>query len=348
MSKTVFRYDRGELRRPERTSQGFLRVEGRVAKAGVYEYRREDGSVQLELRPEEEVFSPRALASYDGVPITLGHPRRADGQPEDVTAENVKRYEVGTVLGAARRDGDYVVATLLIKDAAAIKRVEAGQQELSPGYRIRLDETPGVHPKYGKYHAVQRGYDINHQAVVDRARGGTDIRLRMDDAEMVLHDDIASPVLPAAASLPAFAVPEDQGLAIVDVSQIRESMRRFDGYLFATPEQRKAAYRRIVRRGIERDVDVSSFAAEHRADAIAVMTTVAVGHQHLIDPKDWNGCDRNAGDTSHATSEGETMCHSHPWTRDPYGKFTIGESDGHGHEVLVDDAAVAVISGARP
>lgn len=357
MSKTVFRYDeRSSLKSPTRTAQGFLKAEGHAARVGIYKYRRADGSTQYELRPEEEVFHPDSLASYDGAPVTIGHPRRADGEPEDVTAENVRRHEVGTVMGGGRRDGDRVATTSLIKDAAAIRKIENGMHELSPGYRIRLDETPGHDARYatpdnprGFFHAVQRDIRINHHAVVDQARGGSGIRLRMDDAEMVLRDDAAStaaarPVLPVET----FAVPEDQGMPIGDVLQIRDAMSRFDGYRFLNPEQRKAAYRRIVRAGLERDVDVSRFAAEHRADSMAVMTTADKGHQHLIDPRDWNGCERSAGDTSYAVSEGETNSHSHPWIRDSSGKLTIGESEGHAHGILVEDAGSGVITGARP
>lgn len=347
MSKTVFRVDyTGALRSPVTTSQGFLRLDGHAARVGIYKYRRVDGSTQYELRPKSEVFHPDSLASYDAAPVTLGHP--AD---EEVTAENVKRHEVGTVAGAGRADGDRVATTQVVKDAGAIRVVRAGKQELSPGYKIRLDETPGYAPEHatpdnplGRYDVVQRDIRVNHLAIVDQARGGSAMRLRMDDAEMVLREDApAPPVMPS----PAFAVPEDQGLAIGDVSQIRDAMERFDSYLFATPESRKAAYRRIVRTGIERDVDVFGFVAAHRADSVAVMTTADKGHQHLIDPMDWNGCDRSAGDTSYAISSGETSHHSHPWIRDSSGKLTIGESEGHSHGILVEEPASGVISGAR-
>ena len=186
MSKTVFRYDRGgALRRPETTSQGFLRADGHAARVGIYEYRGDGGKITRELRPAEEVFHPDSLASYDAAPITIEHP--AD---KEVNAENVRRHEVGTVSGAGRRDGDHVAITTVIKDARAIKLVKAGKQELSPGYKIELDETPGADIRYaypgnptGRYDAVQRNIRVNHQALVDRARGGSTIRLRMDAAE---------------------------------------------------------------------------------------------------------------------------------------------------------------------
>lgn len=166
------------------TSQGFWRAEGYFGRAGIYEYRKDDGSTSRELRPSEEVGSPEALASFDAAPVTIGHPA------EDVTAENVRRHEVGTVLGEARMDGMHVAGAVVVKDARAIKQVKAGKQELSPGYSIKLDETPGADRKYGypgnpegRYDAVQRHIRVNHLAIVDRARGGSTVRLRMDALE---------------------------------------------------------------------------------------------------------------------------------------------------------------------
>lgn len=177
--KTVIRYDRGTLRRPSTTSQGFLRADGIFGRPGIYEYRNDDGTIRRELRLPEEIRDPESLASFADAPVTIGHP--PDGE---VTAENVRRHEVGAVTGPARPDGEDVAGSVVIKDAAAIKLVKGGKQELSPGYKIKLDETPGTHPKYGRYDAIQRDIRVNHLAIVDRARGGSAVRLRMDAAEI--------------------------------------------------------------------------------------------------------------------------------------------------------------------
>lgn len=186
----VLRFDRGTLRSPTRTPQGFLRVDGYVSRPGIYEYRNDDGSIRRELRPDAEVFATAARAGFDGAPITLGHPVDDKGEPARVTAENVKRYEVGTVTGEAREDGGKVAATLVVKDARAIATVERGKQELSPGYAIDLIEQRGVDPKYGRYDAIQTNIVINHLAIVDRARGGSTMRLRMDAADEVRTDEV--------------------------------------------------------------------------------------------------------------------------------------------------------------
>lgn len=337
MSKTVFRYDRGSLRSPKTTPQGFLRVDGYPARTGIYEYRRADGSVQLELRPHEEVMHPDSLASYDAAPITIEHP--IDGE---VNAENVRRHEVGTVAGAARADGDVVAAELVVKDAKAIKLVRAGKQELSPGSKIELDETPGHDQRYataknptGRYDAVQRKIRVNHLAIVDRARGGSEMRLRMDSAEDVTRDDA---VLTAAQrrELPDsdFAVPDREGLPIGDEGHLTAAMARFGQYEFTDNAEKKAAYGRILRRAKALGVDASGFAAKWRLDAGGELTSVTNGHQHLIDTCGWDGVQRTSGETSCAMSEGTDQGHEHPWVRMADGSITVGMADGHTHSVL--------------
>lgn len=332
MSKTVFRYDRGghgALRSPVMTPQGFMRIDGHAARVGIYEYPRKDGSIQYELRPRDEVFHPDSLASYDAAPVTLEHP--AD---EEVTSENVRRHEVGTVSGPAREDGDAVAVSLVVKDAKAIKAIKAGKQELSPGYKIRLDETPGFAPEFatarnptGRYHAVQRDVRVNHQALVDRARGGSTMRLRMDAAEGWLCDDAARHL---AGSMP-----------LESEEQVRAAMSRFAQERWPDTSQQKTAYHQILARAAKLRVDATDFRDAHaaRLDSGGKLTTVAAGHQHLVDPCGWDGQQRSSGETSYALAEGADVSHSHPWTMGLDGTITIGEAAGHLHAVI--DAASA-------
>ncbi len=282
MSKTVFRYDRkgGELKSPTTTPQGFLRCDGYPARAGIYKYRRDDGTIQYERRPPEEVFHADSLASYDDAPLTIEHP--AEGE---VNADNVRRHEVGHVKGAARQDGDRVATEQIIKDARAIKQVKAGKQQLSPGYKIELDETPGHDSRYatpdnptGRYDATQTKIRVNHLAIVDNARGGSQMRLRMDDAELVLDSELDAKERHA---LPAkeFAVPDKEGLPIQDEAHVRAAMSRFNQYDFADDAEKKAAYGRIVRKAKALGIDSSDFEEKHRADA----SPIAVGEFQYTD-----------------------------------------------------------------
>lgn len=181
--KTVIRFDQGSLRKPERTSQGFLKVDGLAARCGIQEYRNKDGSIRRELRLPEDVFRADSLAAYEGISITDGHPTVL------VDASNVRTLEAGTVTGVARRDGDWVVTPLVIKDPKLIAKVESGETGLSVGYKIRLDETPGVHPVYGQYDAIQRTIDPNHIAgAAKQPRAGDGAQIRMDDAMFAVEE----------------------------------------------------------------------------------------------------------------------------------------------------------------
>jgi hypothetical protein len=182
----VARSDRAPLLgQPHVRADGTLLVEGFAAKAGVMEYRTRDGKVFRELVPEETL---RASAHGLGrATVTLHHP---DG---DVTPENVGDLGVGDTDGEVRvEDGGYVRVRLAVRRSDAIRSIRSGKTvELSPGYLVRLDPTPGEHPVHGRYDAVQVERRYNHLALVDVARGGHDVRLRADSAA-VMVDPIAA------------------------------------------------------------------------------------------------------------------------------------------------------------
>lgn len=173
------RLDARSLKPPMRMDNGFLKVEGHIARVGVQEYRRADGTTHRELRLPEEVFDADSLASFCQLPVTNRHP------PGMLTAKNAKQYAVGNVGENVRRDGDYVAAPLMITDADAIAATEAGRSQLSNGYSCEMDDTqdPQLVALYGKYDSIQRKIRGNHVALVDVARAGPDARLRLDEGE---------------------------------------------------------------------------------------------------------------------------------------------------------------------
>lgn len=182
-------YDRVGYRITQReyTDEGFLKVPGRVARTGIQEYlARElglDGDpnrIVRVYRPPEEVFSDASLSTYDGATVTNDHPG------ELVTARNYKAVSVGVVRGAGRRDGDFVVCDLIIKDQKTIDDINSGKCELSAGYTAEYIEESGSAPGFvadgvemagEPYDYVQRNIIINHQAVVTRARAGGNARI---------------------------------------------------------------------------------------------------------------------------------------------------------------------------
>lgn len=169
----VMRYDRAPLK-ATRTDEGYLVDTPVLTRTGVFEYRDGAGKVRREFRPPDEVFNADSMASLRGKPITDGHPGK-------VTAKNVRQHIVGTALSVGRQDGQNMVGDIHIFDTGP---VDAGNKELSLGYELELDETPGVSPEGERYDAVQRNIRYNHLAVVKRGRAGN-ARLNLDAADAV-------------------------------------------------------------------------------------------------------------------------------------------------------------------
>lgn len=181
--QTVIRLDYGRLDgKAERTPQGGLRVPASLTRAGIFTYRRADGTIVRELRPHDEVFSANSLATLRHAPVTDLHP------PEGVvTPQNWRERSAGHVSEGVRQDGSFVVADVIVQDAALIEAVEAGQRrEVSCGYRCRIDETPGVFEGQ-PYDAVQRDISYNHAALGPSGwgRAGADVGLRLDSGDAV-------------------------------------------------------------------------------------------------------------------------------------------------------------------
>jgi len=165
---------------------GFLIVDAKPTRSGVFKYRRADGTIQREYRPPEEVSRLDSLTTLRGASVTDMHPAAGN-----VTPQTVHELEVGTVT-EARMDGVYVVAELVVKRADAIELVRQKKRvELSCGYAQKLEMTPGKTPEGEPYDAVQRNIRYNHVALVPKghARGGSDCTLRLDSTDAMLVED---------------------------------------------------------------------------------------------------------------------------------------------------------------
>lgn len=178
--KSVKRFDRGTLSKPDHRPNGWVRFDGYIARSGILEYARADGGVHREYRPPEE--NQAALDSFDTVPFTNNHPMEGL-----LTAENTRDYQVGTVV-RAEMDSDKIRAAILCTDAATAKDIKDGKVELSCGYLCDVDDTPGEVDGQ-RYDAIQRNVRLNHVALVSSGRAGPEVRLRADsDAEILPAD----------------------------------------------------------------------------------------------------------------------------------------------------------------
>nr|DAT21542.1 MAG TPA: protein of unknown function (DUF2213) [Caudoviricetes sp.] len=169
------RYDRSPVK-ATKNEDGFIYDTPILTRTGVFVYLNPDGSERREYRPPEEVFHADSLQGYKGLPITNGHPGL-------VTSANAANHTIGAVLGEARQDGNNLIADIVIHNPAA---VNAGNKELSVGYKLDLDETPGISPDGERYDAIQRNIRPNHLAIVKKGRAGV-ARLNMD-GDAVFND----------------------------------------------------------------------------------------------------------------------------------------------------------------
>lgn len=169
--KRVLRLDSIPLDETYWTKEGYLIDHPVVTSTGIFEYQNPDGTTRRELRLPEEVFDPASLASYKGKPVILTH------EAGVVDKRNVDQEHIGTILSEGYQDGENVRAEIIIHDTDIMKK--SGLRELSLGYALDLDRTPGVW-KGQPYDAIQRNIRINHLALVDKARAGEKARLNID------------------------------------------------------------------------------------------------------------------------------------------------------------------------
>lgn len=167
----VIRLDSIKLDDTFYTEEGYLRDRPIVTSCGIFEYHLADGTVRRELRLPEHVFDPESLASYKSKPIIITH------EAGTIDKNNVEKEIIGTMLSEGYKDGEDVRVEIVIHDTDAMKR--CGLRELSLGYELDLDETPGTW-NGEPYDAVQTNIRVNHLALVDKARAGDQARLNMD------------------------------------------------------------------------------------------------------------------------------------------------------------------------
>lgn len=181
--KKDYRIDRGGRITSKIDGNGYLSIDGIAAHVGILEYMNDDGTVVREFVPEETLFEEASLRSLAGAPVTLHHP------DELVTPMNYSDYSQGGVNGMPRREADNLGVSLSVIGNKALHAVEYdGVSELSPGYSVDLDETPGEW-RGQKYDRVQRNRRYNHLAIVDAARGGSVCSLRFDGANVPNNED---------------------------------------------------------------------------------------------------------------------------------------------------------------
>lgn len=180
----ALRYDTQKIGKTERTPQGGLRVSAFLTRAGVFEYKRADGSIQRELRHPDEVFAEDSLATLNDAVLTDLHPGTR------VTAKDYKRLSIGHTRNPKRND-NFVEGVVIVQDEKAVENVDSGhRKELSCGYSC--DVVVGAGEYNGeKYDAAQTNIRYNHVALGPEnwGRAGKSVALHLDSSgDMVLAE----------------------------------------------------------------------------------------------------------------------------------------------------------------
>ena len=205
--ETVSRYDYGQISKSEISDDGYLKVWCKAARVGTQLYTRGDGKQCREYRPEDEVAKPESLASFGMKAVTMGHP------PVLLDSGNTNVHQIGHAGSQVRFNDGFVEVALLITDKEAISQIQRGDaQEVSSGYRVDFDPTPGVTPSGESYDGVQRNIRINHIAIVKKGRAGSDVRLILDSCDR--NDAIAVNETPSNSTLIPMAQVQLDGLGL--------------------------------------------------------------------------------------------------------------------------------------
>jgi hypothetical protein len=127
--KDCYRIDRGELKKPVKMPNGFLKADAFPHPHGHLPLPEPDGTERRELRLPEEVFRKDVLDSFSLAPITDDHP------PEFLTTKNARKYARGALSDSVTRDGDFVRGSMLVTDAELIDKMQSGEAQ---GGQLRL------------------------------------------------------------------------------------------------------------------------------------------------------------------------------------------------------------------
>lgn len=207
--------------RIRQTTQGGLAIDAVLSRVGEFEYTDQHGNPRLESRPPEEVLAPESIATLRNATVTVAHP--ADSA---VHTKNWRVVAVGHVGEDVRVEGDAVVGTVYVNDEATIDQILSEKLvEISPGYKVDLDETSGGF--------VQRNIRYNHVALlpVGEARQGSDVRLRLDAAGNCVFTSQAA----------AVESTETRKDSTMDEEKIQEMLAAFEEAMMAKVAEKLAA-----------------------------------------------------------------------------------------------------------
>lgn len=188
MKQNINRFDQAQIYGDAKiTDEGYIRANAIVTRPGIFLYKNADGSIRKELRHPDDVWDKTSIESMKMIPVTNDHPTQ-----KLVNSENSKFLAIGYTGEKVEKKASCVLANFVITDKSGVDAVvKHGRKELSLGYTVDLDETPGIY-EGEHYDARQKNIRYNHLAIVDKARAGEMARIILDsdDAFEVKEEEI--------------------------------------------------------------------------------------------------------------------------------------------------------------
>lgn len=191
----VVRFDSpGEVLGIVENADGSVSATATTSRCGIYGYRRADGTVKRELVLPEHLFNAQSLATLASVALTMEPP--AGHPPVMLDPDNAGRFSKGhvhetvdAIEAPTEQDFGYARVRFTARVRDAVDRLKAAKTGkalfTSPGYLLpAYDATPGVHPIWGSYDAIQGPRVYNHLALTDTPRGGPAMVVHMDGADV--------------------------------------------------------------------------------------------------------------------------------------------------------------------
>lgn len=164
------------------TPEGYLTVNVPITRPGVFPYQRQDGTVQMEAKLPDEIFSDRTIRSARSKPVTDGHPN------EPVTIDNYQTYAKGMSHTDSRVEDFKLYISLTVTDKPLIEKIHEGYNEISIGFLSDVVVESGTY-NGDQYEYVQRNVEINHIAIVEKGRAGPEVAIRADSDAWQVNDD---------------------------------------------------------------------------------------------------------------------------------------------------------------
>ncbi len=265
------------------TEEGFLRVDARLTRTGVFTYGDGEGNTWGELRTPEEVFHEDALRSFEMVVLTDDHPA------EFVNAANVRDVQVGHVGTDVRRDGDFVVASIVVTDEKTIRSITDGKVELSCGYTAQVIKEDGQTQAGESFAARQTAIRGNHVALVDRGRAGPRCRLKLqhgDAAQHLMETPMDKPETPELRTVTIDGVEHSVPVAVADaLTTLRETPEETETTTMTNDNEEATRLRARVD-ALEAELSTARESETARIDARVNLVTTArdiLGPDHRTD-----------------------------------------------------------------